>query len=133
MSTLGAGARSLRAPAKPSITKLPWTLSKTPGCVTGPATGRNRDQLCPPLVDFDIISNACFPADETVPTPNTYALPWLSVRIVQPSSGFRCELLAAALIWCWVQVVPPSCDTATCSGAGAALPFSWPLNAAQQT
>src|SRR5437773_10968145 len=32
-----------------------------------------------------------------------------------------------------VQVVPPSCETATCSGAGAALPFSWPLNCAQQT
>src|SRR5438067_7735274 len=98
MSTLGAGARSLRAPATPSITGRPWTGSNAPGCVTGPATGRNRDQLWPPLVDFDIISNACFPEDEMVPTPNTYALPWLSVRIVQPSSGFRSELLAAALI-----------------------------------
>ena len=28
---------------------------------------------------------------------------------------------------------PPSRDTPTLSGAGAALPFSWPLNCAQQT
>jgi hypothetical protein len=50
------------------------------------------------LVETDIISNACLPAEEDVPTPNTYALPWLSVRIVQPSSGLRWLLLAAALI-----------------------------------
>ena len=37
------------------------------------------------------------------------------------------------MIWCCVQVSPPSCETATCSGAGAALPFSWPTNDAQQT
>ena len=35
---------------------------------------------------------------------------------------------------CCVHVVPPSCDTATSSGAGAALgDFSWPLNEAQHT
>ena len=31
MSTLGAGARSLRAPATPSIANEPWTGSKIPG------------------------------------------------------------------------------------------------------
>src|SRR5437588_8965442 len=133
MSTLGAGARSLRAPATPSITGRPCTGSVTPGWVTGPATGRNLDHVRPPFVDFDIISNVCFPFEEDVAMPNTYALPWLSVRIVQPSSGLRCELSAAALIWRSVQVSPPSWDTATCSGAGAALPFSWPWNLAQQT
>jgi hypothetical protein len=30
-------------------------------------------------------------------------------------------------------VSPPSWLTATCKGAGAALPFSWPTNAAQHT
>src|SRR5437763_1864587 len=78
-------------------------------------------------------SNASCPCEETVPTPKTYAVPLLSVRIVQPSVGLRWPLLAAALIWCCCQVVPPSCETATCSGAGTALPFSCPLKAAQQT
>src|SRR2546429_6254561 len=99
MSTLGAGARSLRAPATPSITGRPSTGSKAPGCVTGPATGRARDQLEPPSVDFDITSNASWPCDDTVPTPKTYATPWLSVRTVQPSGGLRSPLFAAALIW----------------------------------
>jgi len=67
-----------------------------------------------------------------VPTPNTYAVPRLSVRIVQPSSGLRWELFAAGVIWRWRQVSPPSCETGTISGAGAALPFSWPRNDAQQ-
>src|SRR5437763_6386129 len=125
MSTLGAGARSLRAPATPSITGLPWTGSSTPGWVTGPTTGVKVDQLWPPLVERDIISNV-WPF--LVATPNTYALPWLSVRIVHPSSGLIWLLPAAGLIWCWDQVSPPSEDTATCSGAGAALPFSCPLN-----
>src|SRR3954468_9095543 len=71
MSTLGAGARSLRAPATPSMTGRPCTGSRAPGCVTGPATGVGRDQLAPPLLDTDISSNAWPPADDTVPTPNT--------------------------------------------------------------
>src|SRR5919206_435254 len=45
MSTLGAGARSLRAPAMPSITGRPCTGSKAPGWLTGPDTGRGRDQV----------------------------------------------------------------------------------------
>src|SRR5881396_3731236 len=83
MSTLGAGARSLRAPATPSITGRPSTGSITPGCVTGPATGVAFDQLLPPSVDTDISSKASCPCEDTVPTPNTYAAPWLSVRTVQ--------------------------------------------------
>src|ERR1043165_4752778 len=75
MSTLGAGARSLRAPAIPSIVGRPSTGSMMPGCVTGPATGLAADQFVPPFVDFDISSNDCLPWDETLPTPNTYALP----------------------------------------------------------
>src|SRR5215467_7192017 len=52
--------------------------------------------------------------------------------MVQPSGGLRWPLLAAAEIWCCVQVAPPSRETATWSAAGAALPFSWPWNIAQQ-
>src|SRR5690348_8857062 len=132
MSTLGAGARSLRAPATPSIT-APTSGSNTPGWVTGPETGVAFDQLVPPSVDFDISSKASWPCDETVPTPNTYAVPSLVVRTVHPSVGFRWPLFAAGVICCWVQVVPPSCETPTNSGAGAALGlFSWPRNDAQQ-
>src|SRR6516165_6940995 len=53
--------------------------------------------------------------------------------MVQPSGGLRRGLLAAAEIWCCVQVAPPSLETATWSAAGRALPFSWPWNLAQQT
>ena len=42
-------------------------------------------------------------------------------------------MLAAAEIWCCLQLSSPSWLTATCKGAGAALPFSWPTNAAQHT
>src|SRR6516225_900957 len=52
--------------------------------------------------------------------------------MVQPSGGLRWPLLAAAEICCCVQVVPPSRETATWRAAGAALPFSWPWNFAQQ-
>src|SRR5207302_10092695 len=96
MSTLGAGARSLRAPATPSITGRPCTGSSTPGWVTGPTTGRGLDHDLPPLFDTDISSNACLPWLAEVPIPNTYALPWLSVRTVQPSGGLRWPLSAAA-------------------------------------
>src|SRR5437764_14595558 len=126
MSTLGAGARSLRAPAIPSITGRPCTGSSVPGWLTGPATARGLDHVWPPFVDFDMSSNGCFPLDDNVPTPNTYALPWLSVRMVQPSRGLRFLLSAAAPIGCCFHVSPPSVDAATCSWAGAALPFSWP-------
>src|SRR3954454_22734321 len=124
MSTLGAGARSLRAPATPSITGRPCTGSIAPGWFTGPATGCGFDQRAPPSVDCDMNSNGCFPPGTDVPTPNTYAVPRLSVRMVQPSSGLRWELFAAAVIWRARHVSPPSCETATTSGAGAALPFS---------
>src|SRR3954454_201271 len=98
ISTLGAGARSLRAPATPSITGRPCTGSVTPGWVTGPATGENFDQLLPPSVERDISSKLWCPEEETDPTPNTYALPRLSVRIVQPSGGACCAFAAAGLI-----------------------------------
>src|SRR5438105_10922011 len=130
MSTLGAGAKSLRAPATPSMTALPCTGSNTPGWSTGPATEAGLEQLDPPSVERDMNSNGCF-ALTSVPTPNTYAVPPLSVRIVHPSSGLRWLLLAAGVICCWLHVSPPSWETATISGAGVALPFSWPRNDAQ--
>ena len=44
------------------------------------------------------------------------------------------RLFAAAPICCTLQVSPPSCETATWSGAGAAFALSsWPRKAAQQT
>ena len=58
MSTLGAGARSLRAPATPSMVGRPSTGSKIPGCVTGPATGCGFDQVEPPSVEMDTNSKA---------------------------------------------------------------------------
>ena len=57
MSTLGAGARSLRAPVMPSISGRPWTGSKMPGWFTGPTTGLGVLQVSPPLEDVDISSN----------------------------------------------------------------------------
>ena len=71
MSTLGPGARSLRAPAMPSIVGRPRTGSKIPGCVTGPATGRGADHVPPPLFEIETSSEAVWPCEETVPTPKT--------------------------------------------------------------
>src|SRR5438270_4073443 len=71
MSTLGAGARSLRAPAMPSIVGRPRTGSKIPGCVTGPATAWAFDQLLPPSNDRDMSSKASRQDAEIVPTPTT--------------------------------------------------------------
>src|SRR3954453_1591119 len=112
MSRLGAGARSLRAPATTSMTALPCTGSKTPGWLTGPTTARGRLHVEPPLSDVDRNSNACLPPETFVPTPKTYARPRLSVRIVHPSIGLRWLLLAAEVIGCCVHVSPPSCDAA---------------------
>src|SRR6266851_8940764 len=124
MSTLGAGARSLRAPAMPSMVGLPSTGSKRPGWVTGPATGVGFDQFWPPLVEVDISSKLPLPDEELVPMPKTYAVPSLPVRTVQPSSGLFWPLLAAAPMGCSVHVSPPSEEAAIWSCAGAARPFS---------
>src|SRR5438105_12425053 len=83
MSTLGAGARSLGAPAMPSMVGRPSTGSTIPGWVTGPETAVGEDQLEPPSVERDISSNASWPSADTVPTPKMYATPWLSVRTAQ--------------------------------------------------
>src|SRR5438309_11977255 len=71
MSTLGAGARSLRAPVMPSISGRPCTGSKIPGWFTGPTTGRGVLQVSPPSLDFDISSKDWYPFACAVPTPNT--------------------------------------------------------------
>ena len=57
ISTDGAGARSLRAPATLSIVGRPCAGSKTPGWLTGPATATGLLHEVPPFVDFDISSN----------------------------------------------------------------------------
>src|SRR5437763_16528566 len=79
MSTLGAGVRSLRAPAIPSIVGRPITGSMTPGWVTGPATATGFDQFAPALDERDMNSKEPWPPG-SVAIPNTYATPWLSVR-----------------------------------------------------
>src|SRR5207302_9754678 len=63
MSTLGAGARSLRAPVMPSISGRPCTGSKMPGWVTGPTTAAGVDQVAPPSDDVDISSKDWCPFD----------------------------------------------------------------------
>src|SRR5438309_3832490 len=133
MSTDGAVARSLRAPATPSCVGRPCTGSISPGCWIGPATLTGVPHVVPPLVERTMNSNGWCWAVESVPTPNTYATPWLSVRIVHPSSGLRCPVLAAG-VTCWSdQLSPPSREAATINGAGTAWPFSCPLKLAQQT
>src|SRR3989475_11755875 len=74
MSTLGAGARSLRAPATPSITGRPRAGSKTTGWVTGPSTGVGLDHDPPPLVDVDINSKLWLPAEDNVPMSDVCAV-----------------------------------------------------------
>src|SRR2546421_5900074 len=68
ISTLGAGARSLRAPAIPSIVGRPSTGSKMPGWVTGPATARGADHVPPPFDEMETNSKALCPAEERVAT-----------------------------------------------------------------
>src|SRR5436305_4365423 len=132
MSTEGAVARSLRAPATPSSTDRPCTGSSTPGWVTAPGIWMGRPQFWPPSVEGTMYSKFSLVAG-SVPMPKTYTLPRLSVRIVQPSSGWICVLLAAAVTCFCVQVLPPSVEVATINGAGVPRPFSWPLNEAQHT
>src|SRR5262249_39061314 len=129
MSTLGPNARSLRAPATPSITGRPMTGSTTPG-LTAVATSVGPVKWAPPSVDLYIIWNDVPPRR---PTPNAYTLPWLSVRTVQPS-GWPLMPLSVAGPTCFrTQVLPPSVDRATISGVGNAVPFSCPRKSAQQT
>src|SRR5207253_2671634 len=104
----------------PSIVGRPSTGSMRPGCVTGPTTGTILDQLMPPSVERDISSNTCWPSEETVPIPKTYAVPVLSLRTVQPSAGLTWLLFAAPVSCCCLHVEPPSCETAMVSGAGPA-------------
>src|SRR5258708_21438648 len=123
MSTEGAHVKSLRAPATPSSTGRRWTGSNSPGWVRAPGIRMGRPQLWPPSVDGSRYSNCCLVVG-SVPMPKTYTLPLLSVRIVQPSSGWICPLLAAAVTCFCVHVLPPSVEAATISGAGSAWPFS---------
>src|SRR5260370_26958882 len=129
MSALGAKARSLRAPATPSITGRPMTGSMTPGS-TADTRSLGPVKRAPPLVDLYIISNDVPPR---LPTPNTYTLPWLSVRMVQPSGWPLMPLSVAGPTCCCTQVLPPSADRATISGVGRAWPPVLLRKSAQQT
>src|SRR5207245_11563317 len=125
------GPRASRCPASPSVLVRTMTWAKSPGLLTGPTTGVCADHVRPPLLDIDMNSNGGLPP--LFATPNTYAFPLLSVRTVQPSMGLTFRLFAAGETNRWVQVLPPSEETATSIGAGEALGlFSWPLKDAQQ-
>jgi hypothetical protein len=61
-----------------------------------------------------------------VPTPKTYAAPWLSVRTVQPDRPNPCFvlnglLLAGVTCFC-LHVLPPSVDVATIGKSGNEFP-----------
>ena len=87
-------------------------------------------KCAPPSVDLYIIS---YDTPPRVPTPNTYRLPWLSVRTVQPSGWLLMPLSVAGPTCFCVQVLPPSEDRATISGVGRALPWLLLRKSAQQT
>src|SRR5581483_3007502 len=119
MSTLGAADRSIRAPAKPSITHRPSTGStKKHGSVMA-TVSCSLVQCTPPSNDLNI---ACAGAGPPKRVRNRYTTPWLSVLIVQPSRNpnFRNELPPPELpgICRWTHVVPPSAEDATMIGTG---------------
>src|SRR5262249_801660 len=87
-------------------------------------------KCAPPSVDL-YISWTVTPLRR--PTPNTYALPLLSVRIVHPSACWLIPLWVAGPTCETVHVAPPSAERATISGTGSAWPFSWLRNDPQQT
>src|SRR2546430_709582 len=116
MSTEGAHARSLRAPATPSSTNRPCTGSNTPGWVTAPGIWTGRPQFWPPLVEGTMYSKCSLVAG-SVPMPKTYTLPWLSGRIVQPSSGWIFPFLADAAFRTCVPGFPPAVGGAPMTGA----------------
>src|SRR5262249_31696386 len=114
-----ARARWWGPPATPSSTGRPMTGSTTPG-LTAVDSSAGPVKCAPPSVDLYIIWNEVPPR---LPTPNTYRLPWLSVRTVQPSGWLLTPLLGAGPTCFCVQVAPPSADRATISGTGRAGPF----------
>src|SRR6185437_2760097 len=129
MSTLGPSARSERAPAMPSRVGRPRAGSMTPGETAG-ATSCSAPKWAAASVDLYMVSNE---EPLRVAMPNTYTLPLLSVRTVQPSGWLLLPLSAAGATWRVVQVLPPSLETETLSGVGRAWPLELLRNDAQQT
>src|SRR4051812_1546706 len=119
MSTLGSGPRSSRAPPIPSSTHRPIDGSTALHKSVAGITGRSFVQCRPPSTDVDI---SCMPGPGRPAAnwnANTYATPWLSVRIVQPERPKPLVLLALfveGLIWFVVHLSPPSVEVATTSG-----------------
>src|SRR5436305_3161183 len=117
-STDGDADRSVRAPAYPSITHLPYTGSvKKHGSLIWRITCA-FDQDFPPSVDVNITWKPCVGS----PTMNgfsnisakMYATPWLSVRTVQPERPKLfgpLPFVPAGVICFDVHVVPPSAET----------------------
>src|SRR6266545_4573496 len=119
MSTLGDGPRSSRAPAMPSSTHRPMDGSKA---LHRSVAGNRRCALVqwrPPSNDLAMMWKPVPGNPKANWYANTYATPLLSVRIVQPDRpkpwGVT-GLLVAGVIWCVVQLSPPSVDVATTSG-----------------
>ena len=105
------------------------TGSMTPGSTAG-ASSAGPVKCAPPSVDLYII---WYEVPPRVPTPNTYTLPWLSVRTVHPSGWPLMPLSVAGPTCFCTQVLPPSVDRATISGVGSAWPLLLLRKLAQQT
>src|SRR5919198_3524862 len=125
MSTLGAAARSVRAPVNPSITHRPDSGSmKKQGSVIRNSV-RGLVQWTPPSNDCSSTWAPWVGSPVSAGfwniSANTYTTPWLSVRTVHPDSpnsvGPRPPVPAG--VTCLVrQLLPPSGEVAIISGAG---------------
>src|SRR5687767_5223175 len=112
MSTLGAAARSFRAPAMPSMTHRKVTGStKKQGSVTW-YRASGRVHFRPPSNDLTTMwvpSGGRNVNGDWNCSKNTYTTPWLSVRMVQPDWPHRVGGTLWAADTCLdSQVSPPS-------------------------
>src|SRR6266542_1961732 len=83
---------------------------------------RPRSNVCPPSNER---ARSITLAPASVPFQNTYTMPVLSVRTVQPwrpperPAPPDAPTLDASLIWCVVHVSPPSVERENTTGSGA--------------
>src|SRR4051794_36890949 len=94
MSTDGAGLRSARAPATPSMTHRPIDGSNALHVSNAPNSGRARSQLRPPSVERDMIiwPSEALAGSKPYWKAKTYATPRESVRTVQPVRPKPCRV-----------------------------------------
>ena len=117
----GRGRRSLRAPATPSIDRPTLhRVERHRAAVTGPATGHGLASRCGRRRRTSTSARTRrWSADDTVPiAEHVGRRHGCRCGPCSRPSGLRWALLAAAVDWCCVQVVPPSCETATTQRRG---------------